>query len=60
MLIYGINYNILILHLSCLCLYKDVAKKRDLYKDINNFFGMEPNENMTKRWCTFLHQNSIF
>ena len=43
MLLHGINYNILIPHLSYSGLYQDEAEKLDIYKEINIFFGLESN-----------------
>ena len=39
MLLRGINYNILIPHLSYFGVYQDEAQKLELYKDIDTFLG---------------------
>ena len=42
-LIHGINDNILIPRLSYLGVYQ-YEEKRDLFKEISNVFGLEPNK----------------
>ena len=49
MLIQGINDNILIPHLSYLGVFQDEAKKLHLYKEINVFWGLEPNPQKTDK-----------
>ena len=44
MIICGINYNRIIPHPFYLGVYQDEANKLELYKVINNIFGLKPNQ----------------
>ena len=55
-LIRGINYNILIFQLYKSGVYQDEAKTWCLYKEINVFLGLEPNQKETYK--TVVHASS--